>query len=198
MEECPGSRRRGQFQRQEAFLGDADERRRAVEPFENAFRDQQPLIQHEVETHAAALQQLRDRRRAVAPAQLLIVAEGQIQRLSRPEALRDHELDRLHDGHEVALVVPGASAPDEAVSNLAGERGDGPIAVRSRGDRHHVLMCHEHRRLGPRIVTRPCVEQAQAADDFALEHRMRLRKTALQQRVQLAELFRGRRQGRRE
>ena len=56
---------------------------------------------------------------AFAPvsAALLVMAEGEIDRLLRPVAAREQSLGRFEDRHQRALVVDRAAPDDEAVGD---------------------------------------------------------------------------------
>ena len=104
-----------QHQRGIALFGNADQRGRLVEPLHDAFGNQQALIDHEVEADAARGEQRRDRFRPGGTRSLLVMAERKIDRALGAEAGNGHGFGSLQHRIEVALVVPGAAAPDEAV-----------------------------------------------------------------------------------
>ena len=181
-------RRRLEAYRENAFLGDADQRRRLVESGDRAFGDQHPFVEDVAQANAALLHEPGDLLRAALAAELLVLAEGEVDRLARPEARGDAHLHRFHDRHQVALVVPGAAAPDEAVLLRARERSGLPVALGAGRDRHDVLVRQQRDRRSLGVAAGPCVEQAVLADDFAAKHRVRFREARLQQRLQRQEL----------
>ena len=85
---------------------------------------------------------------------------------------------RFQLGDEVALVVPGATAPDKAVLDGAGERLGLPELFCPRRDRHHVLVRHQRHAGRGGIAAGPGEEQAQAPHHLALERGVHLAGSA--------------------
>ena len=86
---------------------------------------------------------------------LLVMAEREIDRPLRAEARLGHRLGGLQHRIEVALVVPGAAAPDEAVGDDAVKGRLLPVLLGARRDRHHVLMRQQRDRLRLRVASPP-------------------------------------------
>ena len=158
------------------------------QPRHDALGNQQPFVHHPIEPHLAFFQQGGNLGRAPQAAHLFVRAKGQVNGALRFEVAGRQQLNRLQLGDQVAFVVPGATAPDEAVFDHAGERLLRPIFLSPWRHRHHVLVRHQEQRLGIGLAAGPGVEQAQAPHHFALKHAVRLGKTRLQQAVQLQEL----------
>ena len=95
---------------------------------------------------------------------------------------------RFHLGHEVALVVPGAPPPNEAVLDLTAKGFGLPVALGAGCHRHHVLVGHEQDGLRLGLAAAPGIEQAQVAHHLTLQGGVGFGKPGLQQRVQLLEL----------
>ena len=91
-----------------------------------------PSSSDEREAHAALLQQPGDLHRAALAAHLLVVRRTRVHGLARLEARGQQHLHRLQLRDQVALVVPGAAAPDEAVLDRARERAGLPLALGAR------------------------------------------------------------------
>ena len=180
---------RVQHQRGIALFGDADQRGRLVEALHDAFGDQQALVDHEVEADAARGEQCRDRFGAGGARGLFVMAERKIDRSLGAEAGLGHRLGRLQHGIEVALVVPGAAAPDEAVGDHAVKGRLLPVLLGARRHRHDILMREECDRLRPRVGACPCVEQAVATDDFAFGRGMKRREALFDMRAHAAQCF---------
>src|SRR6185295_11402575 len=117
------------------------------------------------------------------------MAERKIDRSLGTEAASRHRLGGLQHGIEVALVVPGAAAPDEAVGYDAIKGRMLPIFLGARRHRHYVLMREQCDRLRPRVGACPCVEQAVATDDFAFGGGMKCRKALFEMRSHAAQRF---------
>jgi hypothetical protein len=129
-------------------------------------------------------------RRAALSADFLVLAEDQVDRLARLEAGPGEALDRLHDRHQVALVVPRPAPPDEAVLHGAGERRLLPVGLGARGDRDDVLVGHQGNRRRGRVRARPGVEKPVLADRLAPQHGVRPGEVGHQQGVQGVEFGR--------
>ena len=118
---------------------------------------------------------------------LLVMAEREIDRALRAEAGLGHRLGGLQHRIEVALVVPGAAAPDEAVGYHAVIGRLLPVLLGARRDRHHVLMREQRDRLRLRVRALPGVEQAVVGDDFAFGRGMKRRKALFDMRLHAAQ-----------
>ena len=94
------------------------------------------------------------------------MAEGEKQRAPRDEADLHQALHRRQDRDQVALVVHGSAAPDEAVGDCALEGRMGPLVEGALGHGHHVLMRQQQHGFEPGIATRPSVEEAQLVGRF--------------------------------
>jgi hypothetical protein len=130
---------------------------------------------------------LGDLRGALAPAHLLVMPEREIHRARRPEALGQQCFDGLVHGHQPALVVDGAAAPDKAVRNLARERRPRPF-VEARGiGRHDVLVRHQQDGLQRRIAAAPFVEQAVAVHLLAHQPGLEPREGTLEKSMETVE-----------
>ena len=187
IEECPGVAMRIQHQCRIALLGDADQRGRLVEALDQTVGDQEALVDHEVELHPARGEQRRDVLRAAGAGGFLVMAEGEIDRALGLEARLRQRFGGFQHGIEVALVVPGAAAPDEAVGDDAVIGRVLPVLVGARRDRHDVLMRQQRDRLGLRVRTLPGVEQAVIGDDLALGCGMKRRKALFDMRLHAAQ-----------
>src|SRR5258708_35458322 len=117
------------------------------------------------------------------------MAERKIDRSLGAEAGLGHGLGGLQHGIEVALVVPGAAAPDEAVGYHAVIGRLLPVLLGARRHRHDILMREECNRLRPRVGACPCVEQAVATDDFAFRRGMKYREALFDMRAHAAQRF---------
>ena len=162
-----------------ALLGHADERRGLGNAGHQAFKHQQPLVKHKVETHAALLQQRGNLLGTARTTRLLVSAVGQVNGARRLVAAGQQHLDGLHLRKQVALVVPRAPAPDEAVFDLTGKRRHLPVALGAGRHGHHVLVRHQHHGPGLRVGALPGVEQAQVIHHLALQCGMHARKARL-------------------
>ena len=149
----------------------------------------QALVDHEVEADAARGKQRRDRFGAGGAGGLLVMAEREIDRALGAEAGLGHRLGGLQHGIEVALVVPGAAAPDEAVGYDAVKGRLLPVLLGARRHRHDILMREQCDRLRLRVGALPGVEQAVAGDDFAFGRGMKCRKALFDMRVHAAQRF---------
>src|SRR5689334_237258 len=104
-----------QHQRRIAFLGETDQRGRPVETLHQAAGAQKTLDDHDVELYPARDEQACDVLRTARAGGFLVMAEGEIDGASGLEAGFREDLGSLQHGVEIALVVPGAAAPDESV-----------------------------------------------------------------------------------
>ena len=117
----------------------------------------------------------------------LQVARDALKRKVEPDtamALAQQLFYCLEEGHDRALGVRRAAAPDLAVGNVAGKRRMRPRALGG----HDVLMAHEHDRAVVRPA-RPVIEQI-AVNVRARELFMYKREELGQQGVETLELFR--------
>ena len=83
--------------------------------------------------------------------------------MTRLETRFQQGLHRLQDGHQAGLVVPGATAPHEAILDLAAKRRSRPLRLGAGRHGHHVLVGHQRDGLGLRVAAWPGEEQGVAA-----------------------------------
>src|SRR5450755_2467275 len=114
-----GRRMRRQNQRGIAFFGDADQCGWLAEAFDEAFRDQQAFIEHEVEPHTARSQGGGDGLCAPDAGDFLVMAEREIDGPPGTKSIASHRFGGLQHRIEVALVVPRSAAPDKTVGDDA-------------------------------------------------------------------------------
>ena len=130
----------GQNQGGIALLGDPDQRGWLVETFDDAIGDQQAFIDHEIEPHSARGKSGDDGFCAAFARDLLVMTKGEIDGPLRAKALLGHYFGGFQHRIEVALVVPGAAAPDKPVGDDPIERRLLPVVLGTGRDGHHVLM----------------------------------------------------------
>jgi hypothetical protein len=104
------------------------------------------------------------------------MTKGKIDGPLRAKALPRHCLGGFQHRIEIALVIPGAAAPDKAVGYDAVERRLLPVVLGSRRDWHHVLMGEQSDRQRLCVGALPLVEQAILPDDLAPGCGMKRRK----------------------
>ena len=177
----------GHFQddRHIALFCHADQRRWLFEPGHHAVQHQKPLVNHKIKVHFALGQQGGNLGCTAQASHLFVGAIGQVHRALRRKAAGQQHFHCFHLGHQIALVVPGATAPHKAIFHLARKGRHLPVAFGARCDGHHILVGHEHDGLRLRVAALPGVKQAQARHFLALELGVNQRKLGLQQGVQL-------------
>src|SRR6266404_401006 len=122
--------------------------------------------------HVARRQQIRDVGRPAPSADLLVVAECEIDGAPGLGARRDEVLHRLENPDQAPLIVQRAAAPHVASGDPSLERGLGPAALCSRLHRHDVLMRQQDDRWKNGVGSRPLVQQAVAVHLLELERGM--------------------------
>jgi len=140
---------------------------------------------------AASLEQCRHCCRAGAAA-FLVMAEGEIDGLPRPEPSCEKPFRRFEDRHQRALVVDRPAPGHEAVGDRAAERRGAPLALAARFDRDDVLMRRKQQGRCGRVATRPGVEEASARDLLALQPGVNQREAAGEKGMEGGERFRRR------
>ena len=136
-----------------ALLKDAQHGEVAGDAADGLPDDGAALVHDQEQVHAPAADLLHQLGAAVA-AHLLGAGGGQVHVAVGGVALREELLHGLQEGHDGALGVAGAPAPDLALRDGAGEGRVLPLAA--GGD--HVLMAHEQDGLLPAPAL-PVVEE---------------------------------------
>ncbi len=176
-----------QFDVQVALLPDRQQGNRPGETGEVPADDRAPLVEHEVEAHPARREQSGHRGRPLDAADLLVVADGQVQGDVGAEPVGEQALHRLEERDHRPLVVGGASPPQVLAVALAGERRMLPISLGARLDPHHVHVAHEQHRRGGRVGALPGVEERVPGHHFAPQLLVHQRVRALQEGAELVE-----------
>ncbi len=179
---------RRQAKRDRALFRDANQGRWRLESRQYSFRNEQPLIQGKLTVHATLGQQPGNLAGTFRATVLLVVAERQIDRAPRLKATGDQRLDRLEDGHHVALVIPAAATPYEPIADIAGEWTGVPVPFRSGRHRDDILMGHQQDRLRRWILARPGIEEAVAVHDLALQDRVKVRERTFEVSAKFEQL----------
>ena len=143
-----------------ALFKDAEHGIIAGNAFDGLRDDSAAFIADQPWMNAAALQ-LGHQLRAAVTGPFLRAGGGEIHVIFRHEALLQHLLHGLEEGHDGAFGIRRAPAPDLAVGDIPGKGCVNPFALR----RNHILMAHEHEGLFGRD-TLP--EKQQIAVDFRL------------------------------
>ncbi len=172
-----------------SFLGDADQGHRLFHAGDDSLGDRQAFVEGIFKADFSRCENFRNPRGPGLAADFLVMAEGQIDRLSRLEALFQKHLDGLEDRHHAALVIEGSSAPDEAVGNVARERSVGPALTRFPArPEQHPSGPSASTPLAERFAPLPREQQAVAADQLAGELLVDLRKARFQEFVKAIEV----------
>ena len=85
-----------ELHRQEALLRHTDQRGRLGQPRQHAFGNQQPFVDHEIETLATRLEQRGDLLGATVATHFLVSTKGQVDGATRLEAAGGQQLNGLH------------------------------------------------------------------------------------------------------
>mmetsp|Transcript_37174 Transcript_37174/g.119492 ORF Transcript_37174/g.119492 Transcript_37174/m.119492 type:complete len:383 (-) Transcript_37174:469-1617(-) len=186
------------------LLADANHGHRARVARHDAVHNHQPLIQHELERHSPRRKLRRHPRRALAPANLLVVPEAQVHISPRRVAALEQIFDGLQMADHRVLVVDGAAAPYEAVLHLAGPRIDEPLLRIRSGDHVQVSVHHVRKAAGAAaaaalsfvvLIGAPDVDERPVVDHEPVEGGVDAREAPADQLVQFAQLGVQRRDG---
>ena len=89
----------------------------------------------------------------------------------------------------MAFIVEGAAPPDHAAVDDAVERRMRPAILRTRLNRHNILMGEQGDRLQSSIGSRPAINKRMGADDLALHCAMRCRISINKKRLKTFKSF---------
>ena len=154
----------------------------SVHAAKGILNDGAALVTEHEELHAVLLEPVCQLGRAAA-ADFLRAGGGQVDVALGDVAAADHFLGCLEEGHQAALGIRSAAAPDLSVGNIAGE---GLVLPRT-GRLHHIHVAHEEDGLLGGFAL-PFQKQVAVDFDF-LTGSKNLREQFPQQLVKAAELF---------
>ncbi len=109
----------GELEREVALLRQAHQGHRRLHARHQAVGDHHAFIQQKIELDALLAPKLGQLPGTFVATHFLIGVEKQVDGLARLEPGFDQGFDRFQDGHHAGLVVPGATAPHEAVLDRA-------------------------------------------------------------------------------
>ena len=130
----------GELHAQVAFFGNAYQRCGLGHTRHHPLQNEQTFVHDKVQMNASGFQCGGYLRGPPCAADFLIGAISQIHRALRFEALGNQRFDRLHLCHQIALVVPRASAPHKTLFDRARKGRLFPVSLCARRHGHHVLV----------------------------------------------------------